>query len=245
MANHDLAGEDRWVNERLTALEPATDWQPDVAAGLSAVHARQAAVTGRRRRAAVTAVFGAAVFVALPGTLAFGARCVEACVNLGTDVTQFFRADEPLATAPKAISAEIGGIAPEFIGTDGQGARLSLHSHRGRVVVLNFWATWCAPCRQEIPVLSALQARFGADGVDVIGVSLDEDGWAAITPFLSSARVSYPIALGNDDVAAAFGGVDALPATFVIDRDGVIHAKHVGAITAGLYDDLLTRLLLR
>jgi peroxiredoxin len=92
-------------------------------------------------------------------------------------------------------------------------------------------------------VLNSLVDRYGARGLDVIGVSLDQDGWTAIKPFVESQSVTYPMVLGNDAVAATFGGVPELPATFVIDPDGVIVAKLVGQMREGQYEALFAKIL--
>jgi cytochrome c biogenesis protein CcmG/thiol:disulfide interchange protein DsbE len=146
-------------------------------------------------------------------------------------VAQWWRADEPGAAVPRVVGAAVGDLAPDLVGLDSQGAPIHLSSHRGRVVVLNFWATWCGPCLAEIPLLNDLQARYGSQGVDVIGVSVDEGGWPVVAPFADKLKIAYPLALSNDEVAAAFGGLSEVPATFVIDREGRIVIKRVGVLS--------------
>ena len=231
---------DTWVDERLSALTPASDWQPNAAGRIATLHARRAAHRARRLRWTGLAAAAVVVFVAVPVTRAFGARCLEACVS---GVSQLWRADEPLAGAPKLTGFEVGSLAPDVAGTDESGQPVSLIARRGHVVVLNFWATWCGPCRAEIPVLNSLAQRYGSRGLDVIGVSLDRDGWDAIKPFAGNLPINYDVVLGNDDVAASFGGVESLPATFVIDPDGVIIAKMAGAMHDGQYDALIEKVL--
>jgi thiol-disulfide isomerase/thioredoxin len=234
---------DTWVDDRLRALAPPDGWHPNATERLPRLHARRARLHARRLRRLGLAVAAAIVFVAVPVTRAFGTRCLEACVNVTTRVTQFFHADEPEATAPKVVGAAIGNVAPDELGADASGVAHTTSALRGRVVVINFWATWCGPCRAEIPLLNDLQARYGAGGLNVVGVSFDEDGWAAVNPFLAQTPVRYTMLMGNDRVAAAFGGADALPVTFIVTRDGVIAAKSAGAIRQGMYDDLIERLL--
>jgi thiol-disulfide isomerase/thioredoxin len=243
MTNHDHDETVQWVDVRMSALLPADDWRPDAVMGLAAFHTRRAAARARRLRRLGLVAAAVIVFVAMPVTRAFGTRCLEACMSVTTRVAQFFRADEPEAAAPKTIGAAIGDIAPDALGADITGAPRTMSSQRGRVVVLNFWATWCRPCRTEIPLLNSLQARYGSEGLDVVGVSLDQDGWAAIESFVKEQPMTYAAVLGNDDVATAYGGVDALPATFIVNRDGLIVARTVGPIRDGMYDELLTRLL--
>lgn len=233
---------DRWVNDRLASLAP-TPWQPDLQGRLADLHRVRTRTQRRRLRWTGAAVVATAVCVSLPVTRAFGARCVEACVYTTARMSQWWRAEEPAASAPKVVGATLGDLAPDLLGTRASGASLSLASLRGHVVVVNFWATWCGPCLGEIPLLNALQTRLGSQGLDVVGVSLDQEGWPALTSFIDHQAMTYPVVLGSDDIAASYGGVAALPATFVIDRDGVIVAKVEGPIRPGVYDELLQRLL--
>jgi cytochrome c biogenesis protein CcmG/thiol:disulfide interchange protein DsbE len=103
------------------------------------------------------------------------------------------------------------------------------------VVLLNFWATWCAPCGLEIPWFMEFQTTRQEAGFTALGVSLDEDGWNAVKPYIAARKVNYPVMLGNDDVAQLYGAV-ALPATFIIDRSGRIAATHVGICGKNEYE---------
>ena len=120
-----------------------------------------------------------------------------------------------------------GQPAPDWqlAGFDGKPIKLS--DFKGKVVVLNFWATWCPPCRKEIPTLVALQKDYGAQGVVVVGVSLDQGGSPAVQSFASKMGIECPIAIGSEELAAAYG-VQAIPTTFVIDRAGNVIGEHQG-----------------
>jgi len=98
----------------------------------------------------------------------------------------------------------------------------------GKVVVLDFWATWCGPCRMEIPGFIELQKQYADRGLVVVGVSLDQGGAAVVKPFMEKTGINYPIVLGDEAIVSAFGGVEGIPTTFIIDRNGRIVAKHVG-----------------
>lgn len=118
--------------------------------------------------------------------------------------------------------------APDWKLTDLSGKRVSFSDFRGKVVILDFWATWCAPCRVEIPHFVELQKQYGDKGLTVIGVSLDEQGPEIVKKFVKQLGVSYPIVIGNEKVAEAYGGIIAIPTTFVIDRQGRIVSQHMG-----------------
>ena len=132
----------------------------------------------------------------------------------------------PLAQTVSANTAK-GQPAPDWqlAGFDGKPIKLS--DFKGKVVVLNFWATWCPPCRKEIPTLVALQKDYSAQGVVVVGVSLDQGGSAVVQSFASKMAIEYPIAIGNEELAAAYG-VQAIPTTFIIDRAGNVIGEHQG-----------------
>jgi thiol-disulfide isomerase/thioredoxin len=100
---------------------------------------------------------------------------------------------------------------------------------RGKVVLVNFWATWCPPCRAEIPDLIALQARSG-NRLQIVGVSEDHDAVDAVKAFVAKHKVNYPIVMATAEIERAFSGVAGLPTTFVVDADGQIIQKHVGLL---------------
>jgi cytochrome c biogenesis protein CcmG/thiol:disulfide interchange protein DsbE len=118
--------------------------------------------------------------------------------------------------------------APEFALKDGDGKPVRLSDYKGKVVLLDFWATWCGPCRIEIPWFTELERQKKDKGFAVLGVSMDDDGWKAIKPFVAEMKINYRVLLGDDQIAKDYGGLDALPTTFLIDRNGKIADVHVG-----------------
>lgn len=129
--------------------------------------------------------------------------------------------------ADDASGLSKGSVAPAWKLQDLDGKTVSSDDFKGKVVILDFWATWCGPCREEIPGLIDLQAKYQKQGLAVIGISLDE-GAGEVKPFVKKAGFNYTVALVDDKVQQAFGGVDAIPLTFVIDRQGRIVTKHLG-----------------
>jgi len=118
--------------------------------------------------------------------------------------------------------------APEFALKDADGKLVHLSDYKGKVVLLDFWATWCGPCKIEIPWFMELQRAKKDKGFEVLGVAMDDEGWETVKPFLADIGVNYRVVMGNDQTAQLYGGVDALPTTFLIDRTGKIAAVHVG-----------------
>jgi peroxiredoxin len=124
-------------------------------------------------------------------------------------------------------------VAPDFALKDADGKTVRLADYKGKVVLLDFWATWCGPCKIEIPWLKEFQRKFRDRGFEIIGVSMDDEGWPVVKPFVAELGINYRIVIGDDTTAQRYGGVDALPTTFVIDRDGKIAAVHVGLTGKG------------
>ena len=120
--------------------------------------------------------------------------------------------------------------APAFKLRDLDGRELSAASLRGKVVILNFWATWCPPCRAEIPDLIALQEKY-RDHLVVIGVSEDEGGPEVVRRFVAQQKINYPIVMMTAELEKMFPGVSALPTSFILDRESRIVQKHVGMLT--------------
>jgi thiol-disulfide isomerase/thioredoxin len=136
-----------------------------------------------------------------------------------------------------------GKAAPDWQLSDVNGKPLKLADFKGKVVVLDFWATWCPPCRAEIPGLVALQKKYAGRGLSVIGVSLDERGPAVVKPFMERFAINYPVVMGNDKVLADYGGISAIPTTFVIDRDGNLVAAHQGYTDQATFESEISPLL--
>jgi cytochrome c biogenesis protein CcmG/thiol:disulfide interchange protein DsbE len=141
-------------------------------------------------------------------------------------VGRYLSAPPPIPT--KAVKAEKERKpAPPFTLRDADGKSVSLSDYRGKVVLLDFWATWCDPCREEVPWFIDLERKDKDRGFAVLAVSMD-DGWDDVKPFVKSLGVNYRVVLGDDQTADRYGGVEALPTTFLIDREGRIAAIHIG-----------------
>lgn len=133
------------------------------------------------------------------------------------------------ATVKAAVKAEKDRkSAPEFTLKDANGQTVHIADYKGKVVLLDFWATWCGPCKVEIPWFMEFEQQFKDKGFAVLGVSMDEDGWSVVKPYLVEMKVNYRIVLGNDQVGELYGGVESLPTTFLIDRQGKIASIHIG-----------------
>ncbi len=114
---------------------------------------------------------------------------------------------------------------------------------QGKVVILDFWATWCPPCRKEIPGFVELQKEYRDKGLVVVGVSLDEGSPEAVKAFIGQFGINYPIVMGTPEVVAAFGGVEGIPTTFILDRQGNIAGKHVGYAPKSDFENTIKKLL--
>jgi len=133
-------------------------------------------------------------------------------------------------------------VAPDFSLPQLNGDPLQLSAYRGKVVLLDFWATWCEPCRVETPHLVELQNKYGAQGFQIIGVSMD-DSPEPVRDFYRQFQMNYPVVMGTAKVGESYGGVLGLPIAFVIGRDGRIYTKHIGATEASVFEKEVTELL--
>ncbi len=132
--------------------------------------------------------------------------------------------------------------APEFKLDALDGKPLSLATARGKVVLLNFWATWCGPCRAEIPDLIALQQKY-KDQLQIIGLTVDDDDTSMIKQVVADERINYPVAMASPEVRLQYGGIAALPTSFVLDAQGRVVQKHEGLRDPALYEAEIRALL--
>jgi len=111
------------------------------------------------------------------------------------------------------------------------GTSYELSKYKGKVVIVNFWATWCGPCRKEIPDFIEAYKRYRSKGLEIIGISLDQDGWTKVIPFVKQSKINYPIVMGDEQVVENYGGFNAIPTTFIVDKDGNIVDQHAGTMS--------------
>ncbi len=146
------------------------------------------------------------------------------------------------AAKPKSAQTRQPRPAPDFTLPLLDGGQLRLSSYKGKVVLLDFWATWCVPCREETPHFVEMQQKYGERGLQIIGVSMD-DSSDPVHTFYQQFHVNYPVVMGTADVGAAYGGVLGLPIAFLIDREGRIYSKHMGATDAAVFEKEISSLL--
>jgi peroxiredoxin len=147
--------------------------------------------------------------------------------------------------ASKPATKDVGSrkVAPEFTLKDSTGKVVHLSDYKGKVVLLDFWATWCGPCNIEIPWFTEFERKYKVRGFEVVGISMDDDGWKAIQPFVTQKSINYRIVLGDDKTGDLYGGIEALPTTFVVDREGRIASVHVGLSGRKEFQDAIESLL--
>lgn len=121
--------------------------------------------------------------------------------------------------------------APDFSLETNKGTAVTLSKLQGKVVLVNFWATWCGPCRAEIPAFLEVYKEYKSKGFEIIGVSLDQDGWKKVNPFIDRFKITYPIVIGDAKLVKAYGDFNAIPTSFVIDKKGNIVNEHVGLLS--------------
>jgi len=148
---------------------------------------------------------------------------------------------EAAVSGSQSVSPLLGKLAPAFALEDLSGKKVSLASYKGKAVLINFWATWCGPCKVETPWLIALRNQYAAQGFEVLGISADDldrddpqklaDEKKEIARFVQQMHISYPVLIDGDALSKPYGGLDALPESFYVDRGGMIVAVQLGLTT--------------
>ena len=135
------------------------------------------------------------------------------------------------------------GPAPAWSLKDVNGRVVSSDQFKGKVVVIDFWATWCPPCRAEIPGYTDLQRKYGKDGLVIVGISVDQGGPGIVKEFIEKYGVNYPVVMADEQVVAAFGHVEYYPTTFLIDRTGQVRDRKDGMEETADYEKKIVALL--
>jgi len=154
---------------------------------------------------------------------------------------------KPGPAVAQAVAAPVpalrGKPVPNFELTNLQGAKVHPSDFKDKVLLVNFWATWCSPCIVEIPWFIEFQQKYGPKGLQVVGISMDDTGLKDVVPFVKKHNMSYTILMGDEKVAEQFGGILGLPTTFLVDRDGKFYQMHRGLVSRERVEEELLALL--
>lgn len=132
-----------------------------------------------------------------------------------------------------------GKPAPNFAFKTADGNTVELKNLAGKVVLINFWATWCGPCRAEIPGMLEVYKKYKAKGLEIVGISLDSQGWGVVKPFVEKMNINYPVVVGDPQVVSDYGNFQGIPTTFVVDRKGNIVVEHTGAVSKAYLEQMI------
>jgi cytochrome c biogenesis protein CcmG, thiol:disulfide interchange protein DsbE len=143
----------------------------------------------------------------------------------------------PLVAQTATHGVGVGQSAPNFSRVDLTHRKIVLSSYRGKIVLLNFWATWCEPCLREMPTFVEWQKQYGSRNFQVIGISMD-DADPDVIATVSRLKLNYPVLMGDEYLGADYGGVLGLPVTFLIDRGGKIQARYQGMFLTRIHSDI-------
>ncbi len=183
--------------------------------------------------------------ILLVSALALSALALAGCSKPASTAAESAAAvpSQP-APSPVAMAAlpKLGAV-PAWKLKDVEGRDVASDQLKGKVVVLDFWATWCGPCRMEIPGYVAMQKKYAADGLVIVGVSVDQGGPDVVKPFAAKYGINYQLVMGDEAIDKLFGGIEAIPTTFLIDRDGQIRDRKVGAEESESYEKKVASVL--
>jgi peroxiredoxin len=239
MDTNSSSRSDGWVDERMATLDPGAEWEPDATAGLlrlRELRGRRSWIS-RRWLLAATGTLGICIcLMALPSPKVLAHRCLECSVA----VWQSLLPSAPAQSDLKPPSRR--SLAPDFSLKDASGKDVKLAELKGKVVLVNFWATWCEGCQVEIPWFVEFQKEYASRGLVVVGISMDDDGWKSVKPWLKEKKVNYPIVIGNEGLGKQYG-LDGMPLTALVDREGRIADVHAGIVEKAATQEKIRALL--
>lgn len=178
----------------------------------------------KKHAIALLIVGGVAAYISISGMTGSRGACVA--ITKGLSIPSFIPSAHASDPATTGVS-----LAPAWKLKDLNGNEVSSSDFKGKVVMIDFWATWCPPCRMMIPGMVELQEKYKDQGLVIVGVSLDEQGPSVVKSFNKEFQVNYTSLMGTEEVVRAFGGVQGIPTSFLIDREGRIVSRHVGYVS--------------
>lgn len=137
----------------------------------------------------------------------------------------------------------VGSMAPAYALPDLDGKIVKNSDFLGKVVILDFWATWCPPCIKEVPEFVRLQSKYKDQGLEIVGLSLDEKGAEDVRPFVEQHQVNYTMLIANDGTANAYGGITGIPTTFIVDKSGKIVKRFMGYTDPEVFEEAIRPLI--
>lgn len=220
---------DPWIDGKLKSLNAPGVFQPDAADAGARLRIRQMEIP-RQTRWTWVAVAAALCLapLAFPAPRAFAQRGLNRVLNMVLRIEV----------------AEIRPAAADFTLTDANGKIVRLTDYKGQVVLLNFWATWCAPCKTEIPWFMEFEKTYKDRGFTVLGVAFEEDGWTTVRPYIASQGMNYPVMISApEQLPKPYSRIEMLPTTYLIDRQGRIAGTHDSLATKAVYEEWIRKLL--
>ena len=235
-----MANDNEFVEKRISSLEEPAGFKPNAMRARAQLHALTAHASRRWRWSLAAAAAAAIVMLVLP----IGRAVASNPRPLGSVHEQLMSFHNYVYANFLWLTGEFrpGADAPNFALTDMNGKTVRLADYEGKVVLLNFWATWCAPCKAEIPGFMELQKTYG-DDLEVLGVSFDEDGWNAVRPFVQQLGVNYPVMVAGPDLPEEYRRVASVPTTLLINRQGRVSRIRTDLATKEQYEEWIKRLL--
>lgn len=240
MDRNRLGHDDVWSENKLALLDPGSVWEPNAAVALTLLKKEMQRTKAQFRKKVtwLSVISGvvclSVVIFSLPRVLAH--RCLECTVAALQSLAQV---NPPPANLKPEGERK---FAPDFDLKDAQGKNVQLSALKGRVVLVNFWATWCHGCQEEIPSFIEFGKRYEKQGLTIVGVSMDDDGWKSVTPWIKQKSVNYPIVIGNSDLSQKYGLV-GMPLSVLVDRKGRIANKHEGVVDTAAFEQRVQALL--
>jgi cytochrome c biogenesis protein CcmG/thiol:disulfide interchange protein DsbE len=165
------------------------------------------------------------------------------CSSAPTPAPEAAVAENLTYESPEITTENDRKAAPEFAAKDAAGATVKVADYKGKVLLLNFWATWCVPCKAEMPWFQEFERSYKDRGFAVVGASLDSNGWDVVKPYIDEHKINYRIILASPEMTQLYEVLDALPMTFMIDREGRVAAIHHGLVSKATYLKQIEQLL--